>query len=77
MVDPALARLTPAEIAIINDGVDAELAEIYGADEAEPGDLEFDLLDFDLSPCPDNPGGHVWLGSCGETVCIHCGKVVG
>ncbi len=76
MADPALARLTSAEITTIADGVDAELALIYG-DEHEPGDMEFDLLDSDPDPCPDNPGRHLYLGKCGETRCLHCGRIVG
>jgi hypothetical protein len=70
-------RVTTSERALIEDAVAAELSLMYG-DDAEPSDTEiFDCLDFDLDPCSDNPGGHVWLGSCGETVCVHCGKVVG
>jgi len=71
------SRLTAAELIAIDEAVNAELNLMYG-DDSEPSDTElFDCIGFDLDPCSDSLGGHVWLGSCGETRCIHCGKVVG
>jgi hypothetical protein len=68
-VDAALAELDAS--------LDGELSLIYG-DDAEPSDtVLFDLLDSDPDPCPDHPGGHLYLGRCGETRCLHCGRVVG
>jgi hypothetical protein len=29
---------------------------------------------LDCNDCAD-PGGHLFLTSCGETKCVHCGKV--
>lgn len=26
-------------------------------------------------PCPFNPTGHVFIGSCSDVVCCHCSKV--
>ena len=69
--------LSAGDLAIVNDAVEAELSLMYG-DDAEPSDTElFDCLDCDFDPCPDNPGGHVYVGKCGETRCIHCKKIVG
>ncbi len=85
MADISLARLTAAELAIVCDTVDAELNDIYG-DDAEPNDtVLFDLLDDEREqpehsdPCPRRPQGlpHFFVGCCGETICIHCDKVVG
>jgi hypothetical protein len=61
----------------LGEHVDAELTEVYG-DDAEASDtVLFDLLDCDPDPCPGNPGGHLYVTRCGETVCAHCPKVVG
>lgn len=27
-------------------------------------------------PCPFNPAGHQFIGSCGDVACVHCAKVV-
>ena len=27
-------------------------------------------------PCPFNPTGHQFIGSCGDVACCHCAKVV-
>lgn len=35
----------------------------------------FDPFGID-DPCPFNPGGHRFTGSCGDVVCVHCSKVV-
>lgn len=34
---------------------------------ADPFRIEHDCL---------NPGGHDFIGACGDVVCCHCGKVV-
>ncbi len=27
-------------------------------------------------PCPYNPAGHRFIGSCGDVACVHCAKIV-
>jgi hypothetical protein len=27
-------------------------------------------------PCPFNPAGHRFTGSCGDVVCLHCARIV-
>jgi hypothetical protein len=26
-------------------------------------------------PCPRNPGGHRFIASCGDVVCLHCSRI--
>lgn len=38
-------------------------------------DFECDDLGNQFEACPDADNGHLFLTSCGETVCVHCGRV--
>jgi hypothetical protein len=68
--------LSDHHLDLIRADIDAELALIYG-DDGEPSDtVLFDLLDSDPDPC-HHPGGHVWVGKCGETRCLYCSRIVG
>ena len=46
----------------------------------EMGTLTVHLFTLDPfgvdDPCPFNPTGHVFIGSCGDVACIHCARVV-
>jgi hypothetical protein len=49
---------------------DCSIVEEY--DEQEFSGNEFD--DMGEHDCIHD-GGHLWLTSCGETKCVHCGKI--
>lgn len=59
----------PSLCTLVRDALDETLDEIERAENA--GD---ELADLDESDCID-PLGHLFLTSCGETKCVHCGRI--
>lgn len=48
-------------------------SEVYLDDK----DLEIDDMGNFFEACPMSDNGHLFFTRCGETVCVHCEKVVG
>jgi hypothetical protein len=51
---------------------ECKVVEEYEDDPQEFAGNEFD--DMGEHDCIHD-GGHLWLTSCGETKCVHCGKI--
>ena len=54
-----------------------EAIEVYGASAAPEidGEFECDDLGNQFEVCPDADNGHLFKTHCGETICVHCGRV--
>lgn len=50
---------------IVNFIGEREIAEVLRS--ADPFGID--------DPCPFNPSGHRFFGSCGDIACVHCAKV--
>lgn len=61
---PALDRAA-LKAAIVNFIGEREIAEALRC--ADPFGID--------DPCPFNPSGHRFIGSCGDVACVHCAKV--
>jgi hypothetical protein len=47
-------------------------------DDDDPQDVAGDqFAEFECSPCPFDPVGHLFLSDATATQCVHCGKIVG
>lgn len=59
--------------ALGREGVKAAVTRFLAIEiaEANAGRDPFGLDD----PCPVNPAGHQFIGSCSDVVCCHCSKV--
>lgn len=62
---PASHDRTAPKAAIVNFIGEREIAEVLRA--ADPFGID--------DPCPFNPSGHRFIGSCGDVACVHCAKV--